>query len=217
MITILTNIKAAIFDLDGTLVDSLWVWEQIDTKFLKKHGHISPANLITEICHLSFIDTAKYFKERFNISDSIEDIMTEWNSMAFDEYSNNVFLKEGAKDFLDKLRLNNIKIGLATSNSPLLLEVVLKNNGIYEYFDTITTTSEVTRGKDHPDVYLLSSQKMNVDPSECIVFEDILAAVKGAKKANMKVYAIKDIHSASEEDTIRNTCDTYIESFLELL
>lgn len=217
MITILTNIKAAIFDLDGTLVDSLWVWQQIDTKFLKKHGYISPANLITEICHLSFIDTAKYFKERFNISDSIEDIMAEWNSMAFDEYSNNVFLKEGAKDFLDKLRLNNIKIGLATSNSPLLLEVVLKNNGIYEYFDTITTTSEVTRGKDHPDVYLLSSQKMNVDPSECIVFEDILAAVKGAKKANMKVYAIKDIHSASEEDTIRNTCDTYIESFLELL
>lgn len=217
MITILTNIKAAIFDLDGTLVDSLWVWEQIDNKFLKKHGHISPPNLISEICHLSFIDTAKYFKERFNILDPIEDIMAEWNSMAFDEYSNNVFLKEGAKDFLDKLRLNNIKIGLATSNSPLLLEVVLKNNGIYEYFDTITTTSEVTRGKDHPDVYLLSSQKMNVDPSECIVFEDILAAVKGAKKANMKVYAIKDIHSASEEDAIRNTCDIYIESFLEIL
>lgn len=212
-----SNIKAAIFDLDGTLVDSLWVWDNIDKNYLSKHNLSAPSNLHAEICHLSFIDTAKYFKNTFGISDSIEEIMNEWTKMAFDEYSNNVFLKEGAKEFLDLLKLKNIKIALATSNSQELLTTCLKNNNIYDYFDVITTTSEVTRGKDHPDVYLLTAEKLNVKPEECIVFEDILAAVKGAKKANMKVFAIKENYSLDNIDEIKKEADFFFESYIDLI
>lgn len=209
--------KAIIFDLDGTLVDSLWVWSYIDTNYLSKHNIIAPNNLHSEICHLSFIDTAKYFKNTFNIPDSIDEIMAEWNSMAYDSYSSEVFIKKGVKEFLDKLKDLGIKIALATSNSEELLTITLKNNNIYDYFDVITTTSEVTRGKDHPDVYLLTANKLNVDPKDCIVFEDILLAVRGAKKAGMKVFAVKDNHSINDIDNLINESDYFFECYTELI
>lgn len=213
----LKNIKGAIFDLDGTLVDSMWVWRQIDEDYLNSKGYSVPEKLNSEICHLSFTQTAHYFKERFNLSDSIDTILDDWNKLAYDHYSNNVKLKEGAKVFLDKLKSNNIKIALATSNSYALLETCLKNNDIYEYFDSITTTDEVSNGKNCPDVYLLAAKKINVRPEECIVFEDILPAINGAKAANMTVVAVHDEHSEGELDEIIKSSDKYINSYFDLI
>ena len=213
----LENIKGAIFDLDGTLVDSMWVWSKIDIDYLKSKGHALPENLNSEICHLSFTQTANYFKERFSLSDSIDTILKDWNNMAYNHYSENVKLKDGVKEFLDKLKENNIKIALATSNSVPLLEACLKNNGIYDYFDSITTTDEVSNGKNCPDVYLLAAKKLNVNPKNCIVFEDILHAIKGAKAADMTVIAVSDKHSLNDLDEIINHSDKYINSYFELI
>lgn len=213
----LENIKGAIFDLDGTLVDSMWVWSQIDVDYLKSKGHTMPENLNSEICHLSFTQTANYFKKRFNLSDPIENILDDWHNMAFHHYSENVKLKDGVKQFLDKLKEKNIKIALATSNSIPLLEACLKNNGIYDYFDSITTTDEVSNGKNCPDVYLLAAKKLNVEPADCIVFEDILPAIKGAKAANMTVVAVHDKHSLNDLNEIIQTSDKYINSYFELV
>lgn len=213
----LENIKGAIFDLDGTLVDSMWVWSKIDIDYLKSKGHALPENLDSEICHLSFTQTANYFKERFSLSDSIDTILKDWNNMAYNHYSENVKLKDGVKEFLDKLKENNIKIALATSNSVPLLEACLKNNGIYDYFDSITTTDEVSNGKNCPDVYLLAAKKLNVNPKNCIVFEDILPAIKGAKAADMTVIAVSDKHSLNDLDEIINHSDKYINSYFELI
>lgn len=213
----LKNIKGAIFDLDGTLVDSMWVWRQIDVDYLKSKGHSLPENLNSEICHLSFTQTANYFKKRFNLSDSIETILDDWHNMAYNHYSKNVKLKDGVKEFLDKLKNYNVKIALATSNSVPLLEACLKNNGIYDYFDAITTTDEVPNGKNCPDVYLLAAEKININPSDCIVFEDILAAINGAKAANMTVVAVHDEHSSNELDEIIKASDKYINSYFELI
>lgn len=213
----LENIKGAIFDLDGTLVDSMWVWSKIDIDYLESKGHALPENLNSEICHLSFTQTANYFKERFSLSDSIDTILKDWNNMAYNHYSENVKLKDGVKEFLDKLKQNNIKIALATSNSVPLLEACLKNNGIYDYFDSITTTDEVSNGKNCPDVYLLAAKKLNINPKNCIVFEDILPAIKGAKAADMTVIAVSDKHSLNDLDEIINHSDKYINSYFELI
>lgn len=213
----LENIKGAIFDLDGTLVDSMWVWSKIDIDYLKSKGHALPENLNSEICHLSFTQTANYFKERFSLSDSIDTILKDWNNMAYNHYSENVKLKDGVKEFLDKLKENNIKIALATSNSVPLLEACLKNNGIYDYFDSITTTDEVSNGKNCPDVYLLAAKKLNLNPKNCIVFEDILPAIKGAKAADMTVIAVSDKHSLNDLDEIINHSNKYINSYFELI
>jgi HAD superfamily hydrolase (TIGR01509 family) len=213
----LANIKGTIFDLDGTLVDSMWVWSQLDVDYLKIKGHSMPRNLRNEISHLSFSQTAVYFKERFKLNDSIEEILGDWHNMAFNYYSNSVKLKLGVKDFLNHLKSSDIKIGLATSNSVPLLEACLKNNGIYDYFDAITTTDEVSNGKNCPDVYLLAADKLGINPKDCLVFEDILPAIKGAKAANMKVVAVKDDECLDSKEELLKYADKYIHSFSELL
>lgn len=213
----MNDIKAVIFDLDGTLVDSMWVWEQIDIDFLKSKGYTPPEDLKDAITHLTFTQTAEYFKNRFNLSDSIDEIKNTWHNMAYNFYSSKVFLKEGVVPFFEKLKSLNIKIGLATSSSVVLLEATLKNNGIYDLFDAITVTDEVKKSKENPDVYLLAAKKLNVSPENCVVFEDIIAAVRGAKLAGMKVVGVYDKASDDQKEILIKSCDKYIHSYNELL
>lgn len=213
----LTNIKAAIFDLDGTLINSMSLWDQIDIDYLTSKNIPVPSDLNDEISHLSFNQVAVYFKERFKLEDSLDDIKNTWNAMAYNHYSSDITLKDGVIEFLDFLKKSNIKIGLATSNSTELLEASLKFNKIYDYFDAITITDEVSIGKHEPDVYLLAAKKLNVKPEECIVFEDILPAVKGAKKAGMKVIAVEDECSVLDKDEIIRNSDGFINDFRVLI
>lgn len=213
----LTNIKAAIFDMDGTIVDSMWVWDKIDIDYLSGHKLDKPEDLKDEIAHLSYDEVAVYFKDRFKLPYTVDEIKKHWNDMAYTEYETNVKLKCGVEEFFKILKENNIKIALATSNSKILLEACLKGNGIYEYFDVITTTNEVSRGKDFPDVYLLTAERLGVAPEECIVFEDILPAVKGAKAANMKVVGIHDEHSKRQHEEMKKEADLFILEYNELI
>ena len=201
-----TNIKGAIFDLDGTLVDSMWIWEQIDIDYLNEKGYEMPQNLKDEINHLSFQETAVYFKNRFHLDDSLDEIMNAWHNMAYKHYLEDVNLKD-----------KGIKIGLATSNSYPLLEAVLKKREIYNLFDTIVTTEEAKKSKSNPDVYLMAAARLDVKPSECIVFEDIIEAVRGAKSANMKVIAVYDKAAGYQKQDLIETADKYIMNFKELL
>lgn len=211
------NIKAVIFDLDGTLIDSMNVWAKIDFEYLKEFNIEVPKNLHEEITHLTLTQTANYFKTRFNINDDVETIIKRWNDMAFYHYSNTIKLKDGVIEYLDYLKSNNIKISLATSNSLTLSEAVLKNNNIYHYFDAITVTEEVKKSKNNPDVYLLAASKLNVNPENCLVFEDVVQAVKGAKLAGMTVYAIYDEISKDKKDELINNADRYVESYRDLI
>lgn len=211
------NIKGVIFDLDGTLIDSMWVWDQIDIEYLSEKNLEVPKNLNDEIGHLSFNQVAVYFKERFKLKDSLDEIKQRWSDMAYYHYSTDIKLKEGVVEFLKFLKESNIKIGLATSNSHDLLEVVLKNNNIYDYFDAITITDEVSVGKHEPDVYLLAAKKLNLSPSECLVFEDIVQAIKGAKKAEMKVVGVADSRNIDDRDEIISLTDKFITNFNEMI
>ena len=105
----LKNIQAAIFDMDGTLIDSMWVWDSIDNVYLEKRGFSVPPDLRYDIIHLSFQETALYFKNKFNLIDSIEEIQDEWNNLAYFEYANNVKLKPYAKEYLLQLKNKGIK------------------------------------------------------------------------------------------------------------
>lgn len=212
-----TDIKAAIFDLDGTLIDSMWVWDQIDIDYLTSRGFQVPNNLKDEINHLSFEQCATYFKKRFNINSSEEDMLKEWNNSAYNYYANIIPLKKGAREILNYLKGKGIKIGLVTSNNYSLINATLEHNKIKDYFETITTTGEVSNGKNKPDVYLLAANKLGVEPQNCIVFEDILEAVRGAKAANMKVVAVYDKAASYQRQTLEETADKYIMDYFELM
>ena len=211
------NIEAVIFDLDGTLIDSMGIWAKIDEEYLKKFNIDVPKNLHEDITHLTLTQTANYFKTRFNIEDDEETIIKTWNDMATYHYSNTIQLKDGVIEYLNYLKEKNIKISLATSNSVNLSEATLKKNKIYDYFETITVTEEVKKSKSNPDVYLLSANKMNVKPENCLVFEDAVQAVKGAKLAGMTVYAIYDEVSKDKKEELTKYADLYIENYRELI
>lgn len=211
------EILGVIFDLDGTLIDSMWIWEKIDIDYLKSHNISMPKDLRCNIEHLSFEETASYFKKRFNLPYTEEKIQNQWLQMAIEEYSNNVPLKPGVKNFLKILHASNIKIALATSNFKPLITPCLQAHGIEKYFDNITTTNEVERGKDFPDVYLLAAKRLNLSPKNCVVFEDILPAIKGAKAAGMRVIGVYDDFSKSKEEEIKSIANKYIHSYDELI
>lgn len=212
----LENIKAVLFDLDGTLVDSMWVWNDIDIEYLARFGLSLPDDLQKAIEGMSFTETAIYVKERFSLPDSIEKMKEDWNAMAFDKYVNEVPLKRGVPEFLSICSQKGIKLGIATSNSRQLVDAIIASHGLTRHFDGIVTGCEVNRGKPWPDVYLETARKCGIFPEHCLVFEDIIPGIQAGKNAGMKVCAVADVYSACQEQEKRKLADYYIEDFTEI-
>ena len=211
------KIEAVIFDLDGTLIDSMGVWAEVDKEYLGKRGIPVPDDLVQDMKHGDiFIEVAKYFKRKFNLSDSIEEIMKEWTDMVKVHYENNISLKLGAKELLEYLYAKNIKIGLGTSNSKYLAQAVLKSNNILKYFDVIVAGCQNIKGKPFPDIYLKVATALNVNPYNCIVIEDVYVGVKAAKNAGMTVFSIEDEHTKPEWEKIKRVTDYYCKDFVEI-
>lgn len=207
------DFEAAIFDLDGTLFDSMSVWEKVDIEFLSRRNLPVPESYMEEIRARSFIEAAKYTIGLFALDESPADLIKEWNDMVAYEYRNNIRLKAYAAEYLALLKSRDVKIGTATSLPHTLAEPVLKKNGIYGFFDCFCSTDEVTRGKEFSDVFILASQKLMVPPEACIVFEDILQGVVSAKRAGMKAYCIYDEYSKDQMGEIKKIVDGYLYDF----
>lgn len=212
----LNNIDAVIFDLDGTLVDSMWMWKEIDVEYLSKFGIEVPSDLQQAVEGMSFSETAQYFKDRFNLPDPVDVIKVEWNQMAWDKYGNEVPLKKGVIEFLEELRCRGIKTGIATSNSRELVNHVLKSLNITEYFDSVRTSCEAKKGKPAPDIYLLVADDLQVDPKNCLVFEDLALGVMAGKSAGMSVCAVFDPYSEDDKDRKRELADYYIDTYFDI-
>jgi HAD superfamily hydrolase (TIGR01509 family) len=213
----LQDIEAVIFDLDGSLVDSMWLWKAIDVEYLGRFGILLPEDLQSKIEGMSFMETAIYFKEHFPIPDSLEEIMNAWNKMAWDKYLHQVPLKKGVSEFLDGCRKRGILLGIATSNSRELVENVLGAHGLREYFGSIMTGSEVKKGKPSPDIYLAAARQLGAAPERCLVFEDILPGILAGKNAGMRVCAVEDEYSAAAREEKKRAADYYINDYVDLL
>ncbi len=208
--------EAVIFDMDGSLVDSMWVWKDIDIEYLGRFGLDIPDDLQQEIEGMSFTETARYFRDRFGLDRSVEQIRADWNEMAWDKYRSRVMLKPGAREFLDYCRSQGIKLGIATSNSREIVDMVMEARGVADYFSCIITACEAKKGKPAPDVYLLTAQQLSVDPKNCLVFEDIVFGIQAGKAAGMEVCAVDDAYSAYQEAEKRSLADYYIKDFREI-
>lgn len=216
-ITDWNSYKCAIFDLDGTLLDSTWVWEKIDVDFLAKRGLEVTDEYMREIKTHNFTTGSKYVVEKFHFQETPEEIAREWLEMAREEYAERIVLKPYALEFRKELKSRGLKLATATSSTYELFEKCLKRNGIYDLFDVFTETHEVERGKGYPDVYELAAERCGVGVSECVVFEDILKAVEGAKKGSFYTIAVYDEASKQDKEDILKLCDRYITDYKELL
>ncbi len=212
----LDHIKAVIFDLDGTIVDSMWMWRDIDIEYLARFGIEMPESLQSDIAGVSVTETAQYFKNTFAIADDIEKMISDWDEMAYEKYRYEVPLKDGFKAFVQYLREKGIPCAVATSNSRKLTGAVMDGHGLWDYFEEIITGEDIRRGKPAPDVYLECASRLGVAPEDCLVFEDIPNGLQAAISAGMKTCAVEDDFAASDRSLIRRMADYYIRSYKEI-
>ena len=210
-------VKAVLFDFDGTLADSMWMWDDIDIEYLGSRGIALPDTLQKEIEGMSFSETAIYFKETFHLDDSLEEIKADWNRMTMDKYIHEVPLKTGVLEFLQLLKSDGIRMGIATSNSRELVDAALKSLAIQDFFQTVTIGCEVAAGKPSPDIYLKVAERLQVRPEECLVFEDVPAGILAGKRAGMPVIAVQDNFSDSMTEEKKELADMYINDYNEMI
>ncbi|MCD8083354.1 MAG: HAD family phosphatase [Clostridiales bacterium] len=208
--------RAVLFDLDGTLVDSMWMWRRIDIEYLGRFGIELPPGLQKTIEGMSFSETAIYFKREFHIPDSLEEIKQAWIDMSIEKYRCEVPLKKGVRRFLEYLKSRDIRMGIATSNGRDMVDAVLQSLAIGDYFQMVTTACEVAAGKPAPDIYLKVADGLGVLPRDCMVFEDVTAGILAGKAAGMQVCAVEDAYSSDTREEKRRLADFYIMDYDEI-
>ncbi|MST55599.1 HAD family phosphatase [Pyramidobacter sp. SM-530-WT-4B] len=187
----------ALFDLDGTLIDSADVWARIDAEFLRRRGLAVPDDYMCAVSSKKFSEAAVYTIARFGLDETAEALAAEWLEMARREYGSGVFLRPHAGEYLRWLKARGVKLGTVTGLPHSLAEAALKNNGVYALFDAFTSADETPCGKEHPAVYLLAARRLGVTPADCAVFEDVPACLESARAAGMKVFAVRNAQNES--------------------
>ena len=210
----LKNIEAVIFDIDGTLIDSMWVWKRIDDLFLEKYHLEEPKGFHEGMEGKSYSETADYFLDLFpTLPHTRQELEDEWTEMAYEIYTTQMELKKGAFTFIQDLKHKGIKLGIATSNNRELAVGTLKHCQVLDLFDSIWTSGEAKAGKPDPAVYLCVAEALQVRPEKCLVFEDVPMGILAGKNAGMKVCAVYDEDSIHQEEKKRQLADYFIRDY----
>jgi len=205
--------KAYIFDLDGTLFDSMDVWDKVDRDFFAKRGLEMPPDYKSMIIPMNLQEAAVYTIGRFGLREDPGDIVREWTSTAAAAYESAVRMKPHALEYLEALAGRGVKLAVATSLPAELYAPALRGNGVGHFFDAVASTTETGRGKSYPDVYLLAARKLGAEPGECVLFEDILKGVISAKSIGMAVYGVYDKSSDGDWEKIKEIADGALADF----
>lgn len=208
-------LKGAIFDMDGTLLDSMSVWDNVGENYLRSIGYEPMENFAEIIKNLSLRQAACYCKSEYGIELSVDEIVDGVNAMVEDFYRYESALKPGVDEFLNKLRESGVKMCVATATDRHLAEAALSRCGIAPYFCDILTCNSVGHGKDEPIIYRLALESLGTEKSETIVFEDALFALKTAHDDGFVTAAVFDEHEI-HQDELKRLSDFYIKNFKEI-
>ena len=205
-----------LFDMDGTLIDSNGVWKDVDREFLARRGLPYTGAYYEGVAHTIFPLAAKFTKEYCHLSESCEEIMAEWMDLAKDAYAH-VTVKPGVRAYLKQCKAEGRQMAVVTSSVPAHCHTALERLDLEKYFQRITFAQELGLEKRDPEIWRIAAREGGVRPEDCTVFDDSLAACKGARQARMRVVGVYDGFFAADEKEMRGFCDVYIKSFEELL
>ena len=206
------GIRGAIFDLDGVLLDSMAVWNDLGVRYLKKRGIQPEAGLSRILFSMSMEQGADYLKEQYHLPDASQEILKGIEQMIQDFYFYEVQPKEGAKELLRFLQKQNVKMISATSSPREHVVKALQRTGLLDYLQQIYTTGEVGISKHSPLIYQLAAESLGTKPEETLVFEDSLYALKTAKNAGFRAIGVYDADGETDQEGVRRTGELYLQT-----
>ncbi|MDR0490878.1 MAG: HAD family phosphatase [Oscillospiraceae bacterium] len=206
------GIRGAIFDVDGTLLDSMPIWDGVAADYLRSRGCLPSPGLNDELRKLGGHQIPQYFQREYGISETASEIHDAIGKLLEDFYYNTAPLKDGVAQVLESLQNKGVGMCVATATDRHLIEPALQRCGIIGYFGRIFTCSEEKTSKSSPDIYLRAADFLGTSISETLVFEDALYAIRSAKKAGFPIVAVYDKSADDQQDEIESLCDCYVKS-----
>ncbi len=204
---------SVIFDLDGTLLDSMYIWYNAGKIYLKNLGVEADDGLVEKMLPLTLCESAGYIKDTYLRDMPVEEIAIGLDRAVEDAYFNHILPKKGARELLAALDERRVKMTIATATDRYLVTAALKRLDMERYISRIFTCGEVGIGKkDGPEIYLEACASMGSRPEKCWVFEDMPHAARTAKGANFLVAGVKDTPCKDREARLRKTCDLFFDS-----
>lgn len=207
--------KNAIFDLDGTLLDSSEMWLTLGVRYLESVGAVPEEGLSAKLSEMSLPESACFLRETYRLPYSAEEIVRQFSEMTEQFYKEQVTFKDGALRLLTALRSRCVKMSIATAGDPALGMAALRRLGADEFFSGAVSCTEYGAKTSH-EVFLAAAELIHAVPEETVVFEDSLHAVRSAKKAGFRTAAVCDI-SESSQDELKKTADYYARTLDELM
>ena len=201
----------AIFDMDGTLIDSMGFWNRLADEFLARRGFPPlPPELQEESIALTMEGTANLFIRAYGLPETPEQICAEVNGLMEEHYRTDVPLKPGAAALLERMKAAGFQMCIASSTAPALLDICLCRLGVRDYFEFLLSCEEVGEGKNRPTVYLEAARRLGGGPENTVIFVDILVAAQTAKAAGFSLCVIYDVNSDAEQGQLKTLADCYI-------
>ena len=207
-------IKGAIFDLDGTLLDSMFIWDTIGEEYLRSLGKEPHEDLKETFMTLTLEEAAEYYREHYGVSLSVKEIVDGVNAMVEQTYRTKVTLKPGIAEYLAWLKENGVRMCVATVTDRYLVEETLERLGVRHYFSEIFTCAEVGFGKDKPVIYQKALEHLETEKRDTYVFEDMLFALNTGKTDGFPTVGVYDRHEAHQDD-LKELADYYIFDFTD--
>lgn len=206
-------IKLAIFDLDGTIVDSMPYWKNAAKDYLESINIKTDENLCEVFLSLSLPEGCKYLKDNYCSNKRVDEIANGINNIMHNHYLKDVKIKPNMIDILKYLKDNNIDMCIASSTDRYLIQECLLKQGLTEYFTYIKTSTEIGKSKQHPDIYLDCINHYNLNNDEAIIFEDLPYGIKAVKPLNIKTVGIYDETSKNHQKEMKIYSTYYFDNF----
>ncbi len=201
------KIKGAIFDMDGTLTDSMSRWHEIYAELASYLNIELPQGFMMKVNHIPMCERVKVIIREFNLNVDESEVYAFWVKRAAGYYESVFKIKPYMLEAVKELNALGVKMAIATASDRACAEAFIKSNNLTEYISSVTGLDEVGRPKSFPDIYEKAAKKLGVKPSECIVFEDALTAIKAAISGGFKVCGVQDDCSESDEEQIKSISD----------
>ena len=210
-------IKGIIFDIDGVLLDSMLIWNDLGARYLRSIGAVPEDGLNEILFSMSMEQGADYLKEHYKLKESTDSILNGIQDMLKDFYFTEVKAKPGAAELMNYLKDKHIRMTAATSSPRAHIEKALLRNNLLQYIEVIYTTGEIGISKHSAAIYDKAADYMKLNPDEILVFEDSLYALRTAKNAGYKTVGVYDENGETDQEGMRKSSDIYIEKLSDVI